>query len=172
MKASAENGASSSAGRLVSSSFFGLTPVTGGMSMEDDENEYYYLLKDQEHVFRPAAYGDLWYEAPADGREEEDNWEGEWISGSKGITSRIRITRNAQGVCCLQLFFSMGYQVTGTLEDVDSRRKDFTAEDFGAILTLNRKHDAILMTDTGSMSGAANDALEAFHYVIEYSRRE
>ena len=146
--------------------------VTGGMSMEDDENEYYYLLCDQEHVFQPAQYSDLWYEVPTENPENETDWEGEWIADNGGIMSGMRITRDDQGTFSLQLFFSTGYQVTGTLENVDSRRKDFSTEDFGAILTLNRKHDAILMTDSGSMNDAANNALDAFHYVIEYNRKE
>ncbi len=58
--------------------------------------------------------------------------------------------------------------MTGGLEQVDGRRMDFDGEDFGAILTLNRKHRTILLTDAGSMNDAANDALDAFHYVIEY----
>ena len=45
---------------------------------------------------------------------------------------------------------------------------DFDSEDFGAILTLNRKHRAILLTDAGSMNDDANEALDTFHYVIEY----
>ncbi len=142
--------------------------VTGGLSMEDDENEYYYLLRDQEHVFRPAQYEELWYEAPAEGPEDDADWTGEWAASDGGMESTLRISGNAQDGFVLQLAFSNGYTVTGGLEQVDGRRMDFDGEDFGAILTLNRKHRAILLTDAGSMNDAANDALDAFHYVIEY----
>ena len=142
--------------------------ITGGMSMEDDENEWYYLFKDRDYTFEPADYADLWYEEPADGPEDDNDWTGNWTAHGEGMTSGIRIIRGVQGNFIIQLTFSNGYMIAGELERVDSRRMDFDAEDFGAVLTLNRKHRTILMTDLGSMDEAASEALDAFHYILEF----
>ena len=85
------------------------------------------------------------------------------------MKSTIRIIRGMQGNFIMQLTFSNGYMIAGELEQADSRRMDFNTEEFSAILTLNRKHRMILLTDAGSMNDAANEALDAFHYIIEYS---
>lgn len=142
--------------------------ITGGMSMEDDENEWYYLFKDRDYTFEPADYADLWYEEPADGPEDDNDWTGNWTAHGEGMTSGIRIIQGVQGNFIIQLTFSNGYMIAGELERVDSRRMDFDAEEFGAVLTLNRKHRTILMTDLGSMDEAANEALDAFHYILEF----
>ena len=143
--------------------------ITGGMSMEDDESEWYYLFKNREYSFSPVDYNDLWYEAPAEGPEDDGDWLGNWTTLGTDMKSTIRIIRGMQGNFIMQLTFSNGYMIAGELEQVDSRRMDFDAEEFGAILTLNRKHRMILLTDAGSMNDAANEALDAFHYMIEYS---
>ena len=143
--------------------------ITGGMSMEDDENEYYYLFKDRVFTFTPVEYNDLWYEAPAEGPEDDSDWTGNWTTLGTDMKSTIRIIRGVQGNFIMQLTFSNGYMIAGELEQADSRRMDFNTEEFSAILTLNRKHRMILLTDAGSMNDAANEALDAFHYIIEYS---
>ena len=143
--------------------------ITGGMSMEDDENEYYYLFKDRDFTFTPVDYNDLWYEAPAEGPEDDSDWTGNWTTLGTDMKSTIRIIRGVQGNFIMQLTFSNGYMIAGELEQADSRRMDFNTEEFSAILTLNRKHRMILLTDAGSMNDAANEALDAFHYIIEYS---
>ena len=143
--------------------------ITGGMSMEDDESEWYYLFKDREYSFSPVDYNDLWYEAPAEGPEDDGDWLGNWTTLGTDMKSTIRIIRGMQGNFIMQLTFSNGYMIAGELEQADSRRMDFNTEEFSAILTLNRKHRMILLTDAGSMNDAANEALDAFHYIIEYS---
>ena len=143
--------------------------ITGGMSMEDDESEWYYLFKDREYSFSSVDYNDLWYEAPAEGPEDDGDWLGNWTTLGTDMKSTIRIIRGMQGNFIMQLTFSNGYMIAGELEQADSRRMDFNTEEFSAILTLNRKHRMILLTDAGSMNDAANEALDAFHYIIEYS---
>ena len=142
--------------------------VTGGMSMEDDENELYYFFHDREYVFSAADYDDLWYETPATGPEDDADWLGEWTAQSGEMSSRIRIIRSAGGDYIMQLSFSGGYAVAGPLEKADSRRMDFYTDDFSAMLTLNRKKHAILMSEIGSMSDEVYRWLDDVGLAIAY----
>ena len=145
-----------------------LFAITGGMSMEDDENELYYFFRDQEYAFRKADYYELWYELPAEEPEDDADWEGEWNAGEGDLTSRLRIIRGAQGSCVLQLSFSTGFVITGPLEQTDSRTMDFYTDSFSAMLTLNRKKHAILMSEIGSTSDDVYRWLDDAGSVIEY----
>ena len=144
--------------------------ITGGMSMEDDENEFYYFFKDKEYGFRAADYDEMWYEAPAEGPEDIGDWAGEWSAGKGGLTSSLQISRDDLGDYVFTLTFSTGYSVSGWLEEEDSRTMDLVSDDLTAMLTLNRKQNAILMTEIGTFDDHVYDWLDAMSYVIEYDR--
>ena len=149
-----------------------LFSVAGGMSMEDDENELYYFFRDHEFVFRPADYSDLWYESPADAPEEDADWAGEWTAHYGELTSELRIIRGTGGGYIMQIRFSTGYAIAGQLEKTDSRTMDFVTDDFSAMLTLNRKKHAIVMSEIGSMSDDVYRWLDAVGGVVEYQAEE
>ena len=140
--------------------------------MEDDENEFYYFFRDHEFVFRPADYSDLWYEAPADGPEDDADWVGEWTARYGELTSELRIIRGTGGGYIMQIRFSTGYAIAGQLEKTDSRTMDFVTDDFSAMLTLNRKKHAILMSEIGSMSDDVYRWLDVVGGVVEYHAEE
>lgn len=146
--------------------------ITGGMSMEDDENELYYFFADQEYVFRPADYSDLWYEVPSDGPEDDGDWVGEWTARYGGLTSELKIVRGTGGSYIMQVHFSSDYTVTGEMEKTDSRTMDFVTDDFSAMLTLNRKKHAILMSEIGSASRNVYLWLDEVGAVVEYQAEE
>lgn len=143
--------------------------VTGGMTMEDDEDEFHYFFKDHEYIFHEADYADLWYEAPAEGTEDDADWAGQWTAQNGNLSSRIIIARGVKGDYVLQLSFSTGYAIAGPLEKTDSRTMDFVTDDFSAMLTLNRKKHAILMSEIGSLSDDVYAWLDDTGAVIVYN---
>ena len=98
--------------------------VTGGMSMEDDENELYYFFSGREYVFRTADYADLWYEAPADGTEDDADWQGTWTAQSGNLTSKMQITRGVRGDYILQFSCSTGYAIGRVFRHADAEPEE------------------------------------------------
>lgn len=143
--------------------------ITGGLSMEDDENEMYYFFSGREYLFRAADYDELWYEAPAEGPEDDADWLGEWTARYGELTSSLRIIQGSQGEYIMRVTFSTGFTAAGLLEKTDSRTMDFNTDEFFAMLTLNRKKHTIVMSETGSMSDEAYLWLDRVGAVIEYT---
>ena len=146
--------------------------INGGMSMEDDENEYYYFFKDREYAFRAADYDEIWYEAPAEHPEDNGDWAGEWDAGKDDLTSRLQISRDELGDYVFSLSFSTGLTASGWLEEEDDRNMDLVSDEFTALLTLNRKKHAILMSEIGAFDDDVYRWLDAVNYVIEYRQEE
>lgn len=146
--------------------------INGGMSMEDDENEFYYFFKDREYAFRSANYDEIWYEAPAEHPEDNGDWAGEWNADEDDLTSSLQISRDELGDYVFSLSFSTGLTASGWLEEEDSRNMDLVSDEFTALLTLNRKKHAILMSEIGAFDDDVYRWLDADNYVIEYRQEE
>ncbi len=142
--------------------------VLGGLSM-DEEHEFFPLFDDTELIFYPAAYEDLWYEEPVGEDAGMTDWFGHWVAKADGHTSVIDLDAGGD-YYLMRISFDGQYVYSGVLEETDASTMVFVCDGFSGLLTLNRKHRTILITDCGSEQEGVNACLDAFHFTPEYKR--
>ena len=139
----------------------------GGDMLEDNESEIEMYFNDNEFFFHPVNPEDLWHDEEGGGPDISE-WLGTWRASGSGHESTMIIMDNGAGG--LNMFATLDNKMTisSALEPLESGMMDFDSGDVNGVLTLNRKQNAIMMTDVGSTSDDVNNWMEAFGFMVEY----
>ena len=138
-----------------------------GGDMLDPELEFGDFFALNTFLFEPADPASLWFYDSSDASASDEDWLGEWEMAGGDYESRLNITRNGESLHG-EISFDGMYFYSGTLEKIDEENMDFLSEGFGGLLTLNRKHRMVRMTECYAEEDAVNDWLDFFHYMVEY----
>jgi len=143
--------------------------ITGGSTMEDEEATEYQGYYARGFAYYPAAYEEMWYQAPEEAAATEDDWLGAWTMLGGAGDSTLRIIEQSGD---LRVEVTLGqYHFSGLGELAGDDALDLYTDDFSCMLLLNKKLNRIAMMEVGSDIEAVYDwAGNGYYGVALYQR--
>ena len=167
--------------------------MNGGSEMAEDSLFYDYFMNG-DFVFSASQTSDEWDEDQAwedcwddDWDEDRDSdwymdwewdsypeppggrdWEGHWAMIGGDFESHIYITGDAYDAATMTVSFDGLYTFSGIIIPMTDYTLEFYADEFNALMEINRENHTLLLYEIGTTVDYVNDWLDFFHFQVIY----